>query len=119
MTPEDHIDAVLQHLAGGRVFPDVAPQGTARPFVTYQLVGGAPENYLSGDAPDKQQVRMQVNCWASQEQGRHVVSELAMLVEDAMRSATHLQVEVISGRVSTYDEDTNMCGTMQDFSMYC
>ena len=116
MTPEDHIDAVLQHLAGGRVFPDVAPLNTERPFITYQAVGGAPDNYLSGDLPEKQQVRMQVNVWAAR---RTEASEIGMLVEDAMRSARHLQVEVISGRVATYDEETDLRGTMQDFSMYC
>ena len=116
MTPEDHIDAVLQHLAGGRVFPDVAPLNTERPFITYQAVGGAPDNYLSGDQSEKQQIRMQVNVWAAR---RTEASEIGMLVEDAMRSATHLQVEVISGRVATYDEETDLRGTMQDFSMYC
>lgn len=116
MTPEDHIDAVLQHLAGGRVFPDVAPLGIERPFITYQAVGGAPENYLSGDRPGKQQVRMQVNVWAER---RAEASELGMLVEDAMRSATDLLVEVITGRAATYDEETDLRGVMQDFSMYC
>ena len=116
MTPEDHIDAVLQHLAGGRVFPDVAPLNTERPFITYQAVGGAPENYLSGDRPGKQQVRMQVNVWAER---RAEASELGMLVEDAMRSATDLLVEVITGRTATYDEETDLRGVMQDFSMYC
>lgn len=116
MTPEDHIDAVLQHLAGGRVFPDVAPKGTARPFITYQAVGGAPLNFLSGDRPDKQPVRMQVNVWSER---RAEASEIGILVEDAMRSATELQVEVLTGRVATYDEETDLRGTMQDFSIFC
>ena len=42
-----------------------------------------------------------------------------MLVEDALRSATALQVEVASGRVATYDEGTNLRGTMQDFMLFC
>jgi len=116
MTAEDHIDAVLADLAGGRVFPDVAPLGTTRPYITYQAVGGAPTNYLSGDRPDKQHVRMQVNCWAEE---RLEASELGALVEDALRAATHLQVEVLAGRVANYDEETKLRGTMQDFSLYC
>jgi len=116
MTAEDYIDAALTDLAGGRVFPDVAPLGTARPFITYQAVGGAPTNYLSGDRPDKQHVRMQVNCWA---EGRAEASELGALVEDALRAATHLQIEVLSGRVANFDEETDLRGTMQDFSLYC
>lgn len=115
MTPEEHIDSVLQHLAGSRVFPDVAPEKTATPYITYQAVGGAPVNFLSGDQPDKQPVRMQVNCWAST---RIEASELGAQVEQAMRAATELQVEVAAGRVATFDETTNYRGTMQDFSIW-
>lgn len=118
MTPEDYIEAALQHMADGRVYPDVAPVGVERPFITYQAVGGAPINLLTGEKPEKQPHRMQINCWASREQGRIVVSELAMLVEDAMRSASDLQVEVLTGRVSTYDEETDLRGTMQDFQIF-
>ena len=116
MTPEDYIDAVLQHLAGGRVFPDVAPLDTVKPYITYQVVGGEPMNFLSGDRPNKQHVRMQVNVWASH---RIEASEVGMLVEDALRSATALQVEVASGRVATYDEETDSRGIMQDFMLFC
>jgi len=116
MTPEEHIDSVLQHLAGGRVFPDVAPEKTETPYITYQAVGGAPVNFLSGDQPDKQPVRMQVNCWAST---RIEASELGAQVEQAMRAAIALQVEVDSSRVATFDETTNYRGTMQDFQIFC
>ena len=117
MTPEDHIDATLQHLAGGRVFPDVAPVGTEKPFVTYQAVGGAPINFVTGEKPEKQPHRMQVNCWAEH---RIEASALGVLVEDALRSAGDaLQTEVVTGRVATYDEETNLRGTMQDFQIFC
>ena len=79
MTAEDHIDAVLAHLADGRIFPDVAPLGTLTPYITYQAVGGEPMNYLSGDLPSKQHVRMQVNVWGER---RIEASEIGMLVED-------------------------------------
>jgi len=116
MTAEDYIDAVLTGLAGGRVFPDVAPLGTARPFITYQAVGGAPVNFLTGDQPGKQFVRMQVNVWADT---RIEASELGAQVEQAMRAAIELHVEVATGRVATSDETTNYRGTMQDFTLFC
>jgi len=118
MTPEDHIEEVLAHLAEGRIFPDVAPINTATPYITYQVVGGEPMNFLSGDRPNKQHVRVQINCWAGARE-RAEASELSMLVEDALRSAIALQAEVVSGRVSTYDEETDLRGTMQDFSIFC
>jgi len=116
VTPEEHIEGVLQHLAGGRVFPDVAPEKTATPYITYQAVGGAPVNFQSGDQPDKQPVRMQVNVWSAT---RIEASELGAQVEQAMRAATELQVEVDTGRVATFDETTNYRGTMQDFMLFC
>lgn len=119
MTPEEHIDSVLQHLAGGRVFPDVAPEKTATPYITYQAVGGAPVNFLSGGQPDKQSVRMQVNCWAGAGSGARIeASELGAQVELAMRAAIELQVEVATGRVATFDETTGYRGTMQDFQIF-
>jgi hypothetical protein len=116
VTPEDHIDGVLAHLADGRVYPDVAPLDTDTPYITYQVAGGEPINFLSGDRPDKQFVRMQVNVWSNH---RAEAAEIGMLVEDALRSATALQVEVVSGRTSTYDEETDSRGTMQDFMLFC
>lgn len=118
MTPEDHIEQVLAHLAEGRIFPDVAPPNTATPYITFQVVGGEPMNFLSGDRPNKQHVRIQINCWAGARE-RAEASELSMLVEDALRSAIALQVEVVSGRVSTYDEEIDLRGTMQDFMLFC
>jgi len=117
MTPEDHIDAALQHLAGGRIFPDVAPANTVKPYVTYQSVGGAPINFITGEKPERQLHRVQVNCWAER---RDDASTLGMLVEDAMRSVgDELQTEVVTGRVATYDEETDLRGTMQDFQIFC
>lgn len=116
MTAEEHVHIALSHLVDGRVFPDFAEVGTTRPYITYQAVGGEPMNFLSGDRPDKQHVRIQVNVWSTR---RIEASEIGMQVEDALRSATALQVEVATGRVATYDEDTDLRGTMQDFMLFC
>ncbi len=116
MTAEEHVHSALLHLAGGRIFPDVAGLGTDKPYITYQVVGGEPMNFLSGDRPAKQHVRIQVNVWSTR---RIEASEIGMLVEDALRSAAALQTEVVSGRVATYDEETDLRGVMQDFMLFC
>lgn len=116
MTAEALIFAELQHLVGSRVFPDIAEPGTARPYITYQAVGGAPVNYISGEKPEKQPVRMQVNVWA---ESRIEASEIGAQVEAALRAATALQTEVVTGRTATYDEPTKYRGTMQDFQIFC
>ena len=116
MTPEDYIDGLLAPLVAGRVFPDVAPQGATVPYITYQAVGGDPINFLTGEAPDKSNTRMQVNVWAAT---RLEAAELGSQVEAAVRSAAQLQPEVLTGRVATYDDLTLHRGTMQDFSLFC
>lgn len=116
MTPEEHINDLLAPLAGGRRFPDVAPQGTETPFITYQVVGGEPINFVSGDVPEKTNTRMQVNVWAAT---RLEASELGAAVESAVRAALGLQPEVLTGRVATHDELTDLKGTRQDFNIFC
>lgn len=115
MTIEEQVVVALQALAGGRIFADFAPPKTAVPYITYQAVGGDPVNYLTGDAVGKTNTRMQVNVWAS---GRIEASQLGAAVEAAVRAASALQPEVLTGRVSTYDETVSLRGTMQDFSLW-
>jgi hypothetical protein len=115
MTIEAQVYEVLKSLAGGRIYPDVAPEGEPVPYITYQAVGGEPINFLSGEAPGKTNTRMQLNVWAAT---RLVASEIGAQVEDAVRAAVDLQPEVLTGRVATYDETTQYRGTMQDFSLW-
>ena len=117
MTPEALIYEALKHLVGARVLPDFAPDGTEQPFIVYQVVGGEPINYLTGEQPDKQKVRMQISVWAGED--RIEASVLGHQVEEAIRAAAHLQPEVASGRIATYDEETNARGTRQDFYLFC
>lgn len=115
MTVEEQVYSALKDLFGGRLFPDLAPGGTQLPYGTYQAVGGEPINFISGDKPGKTNTRMQVNVWAAT---RIEASDLGARVEEAVRSATHLQPEVLSARVATYDETTQYRGTTQDFSVW-
>ncbi len=116
VTPEALIYDALKHLADGRVLPDFAPEGTALPFIVYQAVGGEPVNYLTGEQPDKQRVRVQVSAWSGA--SRIAASELGQQVEEAIRAAANLQPEVATGRLATYDEDTKCRGTRQDFYIF-
>ena len=40
-----------------RVFPDVAPLSTARPYITYQQIGGQSLRFVEGTAADKRHHR--------------------------------------------------------------
>lgn len=115
MSIEAQVYAALQALAGGNVYPDVAPENTPPPYITYQAVGGQPINLLTGEKPGKRNARMQVNVWAA---SRPEAAALAQQVEDALRDTKALQTEVLTGQVATYDENTKLRGTRQDFSLW-
>lgn len=115
MTIEELVRQALGNLAGGRIFPDFAPPNTELPLITYQVVGGRPINFQTGEKPGLTNARVQINVWAK---GRIEASALGAQVEDAMREAVALQPEVLTGRAATFDEDTQYRGTMQDFSLH-
>ena len=47
-----------------RVISPTAPYGTARPYLTWQHIGGTALRFLDNSAPDKRNAFIQVNAWA-------------------------------------------------------
>ena len=115
MTPHARVRLALQGLAGDRVFPLVADEDTATPYVVYQIVGGDAQEFLSGEKPEKKQRRIQINVWSK---SSLEASEVADQVEDALRAAA-LQTEVLTIATDTYDETTKYRGAMQEFYIFC
>ncbi|HQS59731.1 MAG: hypothetical protein B7Y56_03030 [Gallionellales bacterium 35-53-114] len=115
MTTESLLNDVLKTLVSNRVYPDVAPELTARPYITYQQVGGESANFVDPTVPTKKNSRFQVNVWADT---RAAAAALAIQVEDALRVVTALQTTVLSAPVATYDQATEYKGTRQDFSFW-
>ena len=115
MSAEATIHSLLSGLVAGKVWPDVAPSGVARPFIVYQQVGGQAMTYLEGALPDKENARMQVVCWAAT---RLAAVNLAKQVEAAIVAATTIQATPLGARVSDYEADTQLYGARQDFSVW-
>ncbi|MFM0326086.1 DUF3168 domain-containing protein [Caballeronia glebae] len=103
----------LRGLVGDRCYPDVAPAGALRPYVTYQAVGGRSPNYLSNTV-DLQNARMQVNVWADSRSVANSImqSAIAALTGPAIKATT------IGAPVSTYEADTKLYGSREDFSIW-
>jgi hypothetical protein len=115
MNIEATVYATLQGLVSGRMYPDVAPEATLRPYLTYQKVGGAAVNFLDQAPPGTSNARIQVNVWADT---RGSAAALARIIEDTLRAAPGLRVTVEGGPVSIYEPDTKLRGSMQDFSFW-
>lgn len=98
-----------------RVFPDVAPVSTTRPYVTYQQIGGAVINYMGREVPNKRNARVQINVWADT---RASAVSTMLAIEDAIRLSTLFQGEPESAMTSDYDPDMLRYSSMQDFTIW-
>ena len=115
MTPHEQLFSVLGCLAGGRVFPGIAEPDTPTPYITFQVIGGPPINFITGEAPTKRFARIQINVWSDTS---IEAFEVATQVEGALRAETALQLEVLSCAGDTYDELTTYRGAMQEFQLF-
>ena len=115
MTVEASLFSTLKALVANRVYPDLAPIGTDRPFITYSQVGGEAMSFLSGALPDKKHGRVQVDVYAD---SRAACAAVALQVEAAMAAATVFQARAIGAPVSGYEPDVLIFSSMQDFSVW-
>ena len=115
MSIEDQLFTVLGALAGGQVYPDVAPPGTVAPYLVHQQVGGQALAYTEGSVPGQENCRIQVSTWSLR---RTEATTLAKEAEALLLQAAGMQTEALGNRVHTFDEDTGLYGARQDFSVW-
>jgi len=113
MSLESDLVTLLQTVCP-RVSPDVAPTDTQRPYITWQQIGGDVIPQING-LPDKRNAMVQINCWA---ETRAQANALALSVEAALVAATLFLARPVSALVAAHDEDTDLRGAMQDFSIW-
>lgn len=98
-----------------RVFPDVAPFDTERPYVTWQQVGGDPLSYVENTVPAERNAHIQVNAWADT---RLQANALMLQIEAALMASTTLQARPLGALIAAHDGDTDLRGAIQDFSIW-
>ena len=103
----------IKALAGGRVYPDVAPAGAALPRIVYQSVGGVDETTFDG-SDMLQNSRVQVSVWTTTR------AEAATIMQQVRAALTAEPVRgvPIGAPVSVYEDDTKLYGSRQDYSIW-
>jgi len=114
MTIETDLVTAIGALCAGRCYPDVAPPGTVRPYVTYQQVGGQVAEFMEGGPAPKRNARMQINVWGN---SRAEANALMRQIDDALRSAP-FRGSPIGDLTAEYDAVTGDRGARQDFSLW-
>jgi hypothetical protein len=95
-----------------RVFPDVAPTGTLKPYVTWQQIGGQVLNPLDNSVPGKRNAVIQINVWSTT---RIEANALINQIEDAMRP---FPARPASASFSDYDNDMLVYSAQQEFDLW-
>lgn len=98
-----------------RVFPDIAPAGTALPYVTWQGIGGKALRFVDNTPADKRNSLMQINVWSAT---RLEANALIRQIEDALCASAVLTAVPEGEPLATYEEDTALYGNIQRFSIY-
>lgn len=115
MSVEADIILALKGLVGGRAYPDAAPAGVAKPYLVYQQVGGVALSFLERQFVPTKNGRFQVSAWADT---RIAAAALADQIEAAMVQSTAFQASPTGAAIATFDEETQLRGTTQDFSVW-
>lgn len=71
-----------------------APQDTSRPYITWTLISGIPENNLS-DPPPLDRMSVQVDCWHQTDDG---IDRLATAARDAIEPVAYMTGVIIDQR---------------------
>lgn len=106
---------LLSSLVGGRVFPDVAPLTTAKPYITWQQIGGDVINTLANEVASKRNSMVQINVWSS---SRLQANQIIQQVETVLVTSSALIARPLSAFVARYEEGANLYGAEQDFSIW-
>ena len=115
MTVEADIYTALKGLVSNRCFPDFAPLGTVRPFITFEQAGGEALSFLDGTLPDKKHGRFEIGVYAD---SRASCAAIALQVEAAMAAATAFQSTAIHAPSSDYAGEVKMYSSTQNFSVF-
>jgi hypothetical protein len=119
MSIEIDFRTTIINAAPNRVFPDFAPsavlsESNVSPFVTYQVIGGDGRRRID-QADSLKMYRIQVNCYAKT---RILCSNLAILVESLLNNATLFKAVSLNQPISVYEDEVNLYGCMQDYSIH-
>jgi hypothetical protein len=98
-----------------RSYPDVAPEGTATPYVVWHQFGGQAPIYTESALIDRRNAYVQINVWADT---KAASATLSLQIEQALVAHPVLQAEPQNALQAAYDEDTTLRGSMQDFSIW-
>lgn len=112
MTIQESIVTALAAVAGGRTYPNVAPDVPTTPYIVYSRVSGVPETMLDGTAP-LENSRFQLDCY---EKSYAALQTLVAAVKAALAAASFKNVLLLEQDL--YEQQTKMHRAVLDYSIW-
>lgn len=114
-----NVPAVTSIVGSNAIWQDVLPQayGSKRAYITWSIVGGAPENYLDG-VPGMDSGRVQIDCWVGEEVSNNTGAKVCQNLMLAVRNAIEPSAHMVGTPLSTYEPDTKLYRYLLDFQFW-
>jgi len=109
---QQEIYSALSGVACGRVYPNIAPNNVAKPYVVYARVSSSPENTLSDGSPIDN-LRLQIDCYDSTYAAAVALAEAVKSAFDAS-AITHLLLQ----EQDQFEPDALLHRVILDFSLW-
>jgi thiosulfate reductase cytochrome b subunit len=109
---ETNLQTLLNPLATGGAYQDIARQGVVAPFIVWLLVTSTTNNSLQG-ASNVQNTRVQIDIYAATQAARQT---LADAVVAAMAAASFSNVQLSSQNL--YEAEVKLFRSILDFSVW-
>lgn len=114
MTLEEKLVALLLPICP-RTFPDFAPPDTARPYVTWQQIGGETVDFSDNAVPSKENALVQINVWSDR---RSEAKDIIKQIESALIGAIAFDARPTAAAASDADPDMARYCSRQDFAVW-
>lgn len=114
MTLEAKLTAILKTVSP-RTFAGFAPTSTARPYITYQQIGGLVINQLANAVAGKENAEIQINVWADS----YTAAKTAIKqIEAALVESADFIARPLAAAASDFDADMERYCGRQDFTIW-
>ncbi len=107
----------LTGLVSGRVYPDIAPTNTPRPYITWQQIGGMAVSWTDKAITPGGNAWVQINIWAD---SRLQAGALRKQVEDALIQFNGFEARPLTAGTASHEPDITppAYGFNQDFDVW-
>ena len=110
--------ASISAIAEDRVHPQILPEGSTKPAITYSIYNDDDQLDLDNDDGNLRPISGQIDCWApSYDRAVALTEALRALMKGATIAANSFRLGAFSSR-DDYDSDTKLHRKINDFTVW-